>query len=197
MHPLGTKAGDESSVAPNSAPTANDAAKFELMGRVEDFFAHNYRDITARKTIEWGDVTTDEKGNRSIRYKYLATIRGKDKIISNEIYTFDAEGKFVSVKKVEGFPQKEISEPVDTGTQDGLKKLVEKFFSQNFRDITTRETVEWGAREVLPNGNLSIRYKYNATIWNKDHQVMNQVFIFDSKGEFVSWKNVEGFPQAK
>lgn len=39
------------------------------------------------------------------------------------------------------------------------------------------------------------RYKYNATIWDKDVQIMNQVFTFAPKGEFVSVKNVEGFPQ--
>jgi hypothetical protein len=174
---------------------AIEKTKAELMGRVEDFFDHNYRDVTARKTIEWGDMTTDEKGNRSIRYKYLATIWDKDKMIMNEIFTFDPEGKFVRVQKVAGFPQKYAPEPVDTSTQAGLIKLVEKFFSQNFVDITSRETLEWGSREVLPNGNLSIRYKYNATIRNKDHLVMNQVFTFDPKGEYVSYKNVEGFPK--
>ena len=174
-----------------------DRSKAELMGRVEDFFAHNYRDISARETIEWGDVTTDNKGNRSIRYKYLPTIRDKDKMIVNEVYTFDAQGKFVSVKKVEGFPQKYSPEPVDTSTQAGLIKLVEKFFSQNFRDITARETVEWGSREVLPNGNLSIRYKYNATIRDKDHLVMNQVFVFDPKGEYVLLQERRGIPQGR
>ena len=124
IHPLGTTA-DESRGASNSGPTAVDATKAELMGRVEDFFAHNYRDITARKTIEWGDVTTDDKGNRSIRYKYLATIWDKEKIISNEIYTFDAQGKFVSVKKVEGFPRKYSPEPADTSKMDDNNPLIE------------------------------------------------------------------------
>jgi beta-lactamase regulating signal transducer with metallopeptidase domain len=192
----GGSATPRNSVAERTEPVV-DKVKAELMGRVEDFFAHNGRDITARKTLEWGDVTTDEKGNRSIRYKYLATIWDKEKMIDNDVFTFDAQGKFVGVKRVAGFPQKYAPEPADTTTQAGLIKLVEKFFSENFRDITARETIEWGPREALPDGNLSIRCKYNATIWDKDHQVMNQVFIFDPKGEFVSYKNVEGFPKPK
>ena len=166
-----------------------DKLKAELVGRVEDFFQHNYRDITARTTIEWGDVATDEKGNRSIRYKCLATIWDKEKMILNEIFTFDPQGNFVAVKKVEGFPQKYVPEPADTGTQAGLIKLVEKFFNGNFRDVTSHETIEWGPRLELPNGNVSIHYKYDATIWNKDHKVMNQVFTFDAKGEFVEVKD--------
>lgn len=73
---------------------------------VEDFFKHNYRDITARKTIEWGWPTTDENGNLSIRYKYEATIWGRDKIIENKVFTFDKDGKYLSAKSLEGFPEK-------------------------------------------------------------------------------------------
>jgi beta-lactamase regulating signal transducer with metallopeptidase domain/Tfp pilus assembly protein PilF len=72
---------------------------------VEDFFNHNYRDITARQTIEWGEPEKDENGNVSIRYKYEATIWGKDKIIENKIFTFDKNGKYVSAESIEGFPQ--------------------------------------------------------------------------------------------
>ena len=53
-------------------------------------------------------------------------------------------------------------------TQAGMKELVETFFQQNFHDITSRQTIEWGKVEKAPNGNSSIRYKYRATIWDKD-----------------------------
>ncbi|MEN8127328.1 MAG: M56 family metallopeptidase [Planctomycetota bacterium] len=67
---------------------------------VEDFFKHNYRDITARKTLEWGEPVTHKDGNISIRYKYEATIWDKDKKINDQVFTFDKNGKFISVEKV-------------------------------------------------------------------------------------------------
>ncbi len=68
--------------------------------------------------------------------------------------------------------------------------LVEDFFKHNFRDITARDAIEWGDGQVLPNGNQSIRYKYRATIWGRQHVVSNKVFTFDANGEFVSIKDV-------
>jgi hypothetical protein len=65
---------------------------------VEDFFQHNYQDITWRESIEWGEPATAGEGNISIRYKYRATIRGQETITNNQVFTFDSEGKFVSVK---------------------------------------------------------------------------------------------------
>jgi hypothetical protein len=174
---------------------AVDAAKAELMGRVEDFFMHNYRDVSARKTLEWSDVTKDEKGNLTIHYKYLATIWDREKMTIEDIFTFDSKGNFVSVQKAEGYPQKYAPEPADTGTQEGLKKLVEKFFSENFVDVTSRKTMEWGQRGVKADGNVYIRYMYEATIWGKDKSIMNQVFTFTPKGDYVSYENVKGYPK--
>jgi len=65
---------------------------------VEDFFSPNYRDITARKSLEWGKVQKLDNGNWQIRYKYEAEIWHKDKIIQNKLLTFTSEGGFVSVK---------------------------------------------------------------------------------------------------
>ena len=67
---------------------------------VENFFVHNYRDITARDTIEWGQASTDDKGNSSIRYQYRAKIWDKDTMTNNQVFTFDPQDKFVSVKDV-------------------------------------------------------------------------------------------------
>jgi hypothetical protein len=81
------------------------------MALVEDFFQHNWRDITARKTLEWGDVQTDDEGNRSIRYKFEATIWDRDVLIMNKVFTFTPGGAFVRVEDVEGFPRESSDGP--------------------------------------------------------------------------------------
>ncbi len=177
------------------ASTPLDKTKAEMMGRVEDFFLNNFRDVTSRKSLEWGDVTADNKGNSSIRYKYQASIWDKQTMIMNQVFTFDAEGKFVAMKDEKGFPQEVVKKPADTTTKEGMQALVEDFFGKNFRDITARKTIEWGDPSKLDNGNATIRYKYEATIWDKDKIVQNKVFTFDPKGEFVSVEDAE--PVAK
>jgi tetratricopeptide (TPR) repeat protein len=82
----------------------DEASKAKLIKWVEDFFRHNYRDITARRTLEWGEVQKEPSGNLSIRYKYLATIWDKDKLVIEEQYTFTPDGKFVSVKSLSKVP---------------------------------------------------------------------------------------------
>jgi len=156
----------------------------EMMGRVEDFFMHNYRDITARKSLEWGEVKQEKDGNYSILYTYRGTIWDKDKMIFSETYTFAPDGTFVRVSKTPGYPKKE--NPPDVNSKEGMMALVEDFFSKNYRDITSRETLEWGEVQKLDNGNTSIRYKCLATIWDKDKKTLNLVFTFNPQGEFVS-----------
>ncbi len=170
--------------------------KAEMMGRVEDFFLHNFRDITARKSLEWGDVETDDARNRSIRYKYRATIWDKEVQIMNQTFTFDPKGAYVSVKDVEGFPKPEQPKVLELSTKAELQTLVEEFFTKNYRDITARQTIEWGEPEKHENGNISIRYKFEATIWDKDKKVMDQVFTFDAKGEYVSAVDAVTLPAA-
>jgi hypothetical protein len=153
---------------------------------VEDFFKHNYKDITARETIEWGRPTVDENGNLSIRYKYEATIWGRDKIIENKVWTFDKQNKFISVRKVGA---------EDIYSSAGVQALVEDFFANNYRDITARKTIEWSQPVRNENGNVSVRYMYEATIWGKDKKIMNQIFTFDKDGKYLSVKSLEGFPQ--
>ncbi|MGW8256603.1 MAG: M56 family metallopeptidase, partial [Thermoguttaceae bacterium] len=111
-HPIRLEAGDLSSSRPKrSAAIAPgeqmgiSVEKADLMGRVEWLFMHGAQDVTARKSIEWGDVEKDKDGNRMIRYKFEATIWGKDVIIANQVFTFDAKGNLLNVKDVEGFPK--------------------------------------------------------------------------------------------
>ena len=74
---------------------------------------------------------------------------------------------------------------------------VERFFSQNFRDITERKTLEWGEPVTKANGNFSIRYKYLATVWDKERLVIEQSFIFSPEGEYVSAETLEKGPADK
>jgi len=115
----------------------------------------------------------------------------------NKVFTFDAKGNVLRMENVEGFPKKKVEKPADVTTQAGMKELVEDFFSKNFVDVTSRKTIEWGEVTKAKDGNSSIRYKYRARIWDKDTVIMNQVFTFDSKGKYVSVKNMEGFPQKR
>ncbi len=183
-------------IAPGE-PQGISVEQADLMGRVEWAMMHGMRDITARKSIEWGEVQQDGKGNRSIRYKFYATIWDRDMYIMNMIFKFDAKGNIISTGDVAGFPQKKVQKPVNVSTQEGMKELVEDFFGKNFHDITSRETIEWGELAKADNGNASIRYKYRARIGGQDAKIMNEVFTFDPKGKFVSVKDVEGFPKSQ
>ena len=167
------------------------AGKAELMGRVEDFFMHNFQDISAKKSLAWSEPLIGPAGERSIRYSYEAHIWDKKTIIACQTFTFDKEGRFVSYQDAKGYPKSKQEKVVDTSSTKAVSALVEDFFQDNFRDITSRETLEWGDLEKSPEGNVAIRYKYRAKIWDKDTLVKNQVFTFSPKGEFVSVKDVK------
>ncbi|MGO8753093.1 MAG: M56 family metallopeptidase [Thermoguttaceae bacterium] len=79
----------------------------------------------------------------------------------------------------------------DPSTKQGMMALVEDFFEHNFRDVTSRETMGWGEVAKTKEGNFSIRYKYRAKIWNGEPRIINQVFTFDPKGQFVSVNDAE------
>jgi hypothetical protein len=155
---------------------------------------NNGRDITMRKSIEWGDVKTDDKGNSTIRYQFLALIWDKERKILCLDFTFDKDGKYVSMQKVEGFPKDAVTEKPDTATPAGVKRLVEKFFSENFRDITARKTLKWGEPEYKDGGSVSITYRYEATIWDKDKIIQEQKFTFDKDGQYVGHETIEKLP---
>ena len=173
-----------------------DAEKLLLMGLVENFFMQNARDITARKSLEWGDVKKNADGSRSIEYKFEARIWDRDTMIADQIFTFDKDNVIISFEHVTP-PQKKEPKKVDASTKDGVIALVEDFFAHNFRDVTSRKTIEWGDLEKDNDGNVSLRYMYEAKIWDKETITANQVFTFDKKGEFVRYKNVEGFPKTQ
>ena len=115
------KAGDAALPLPSALPSAQPAREIDaatqrsvevdyealrgkLINWVEDFFSKNYRDITARKTLQWGRPETTPGGNLSIRYKYVATIWGKDKLVIEQRFTFTPQGKYVSAETLEKAP---------------------------------------------------------------------------------------------
>ncbi|MGO9113180.1 MAG: hypothetical protein ACLP9L_28435, partial [Thermoguttaceae bacterium] len=169
-------------VASMQPPDAS--TKRGMMALVEDFFHHNFVDVTSRETIEWGEVARTDDSNFSIRYKYRAKIWDKETKIINQIFTFDKQGKYVSVKDVMAAPD----------TKEGMVQRVDDFFKHNFRDVTSRKTIEWGDVVKEAHGNTSIRYKYVAKIWDKEAKIINQIFTFVPKGDFVSVKDVKGYP---
>jgi beta-lactamase regulating signal transducer with metallopeptidase domain len=183
--------GQESADQKVTQPTPPSDEKLAMMGQVEDFFLHNFRDVSARKSLEWGDVKTGADGSRSIRYMYEANIWGSKVLVMNQIFTFDKQDKFVRYKNVAGFPKPKTDKKPDVSTKEGMKALVEDFFHHNWRDITAHKTIEWGEVTKLPNGNRSIRYKFLATIWYSDTKTMNRIFTFDPQGKFVSVENVK------
>ncbi|MEN6451307.1 MAG: M56 family metallopeptidase [Thermoguttaceae bacterium] len=159
----------------------NPSTQQGMKSLVEDFFRHNFRDVTSRETMEWGEVIKTNDGNYSIRYKYRAKIWYKETKIITQDFTFDKQGKFVSVKDV----------LADVSTKEGMQEHVEDFFHHNFRDVTSRKTIEWGEVIKTNDGNYSIRYKYRAKIWDKETKIIDQTFTFDPKGQFVSVKDAD------
>jgi hypothetical protein len=88
-----------------AAKTVDAGTEAGLKSLGEDFFDSNFRDITSRDNLKWGDVTKAQNGNVSIRYKYRVQISNRDVKIMNQTFTFDRDGKFVSVENVSGFPK--------------------------------------------------------------------------------------------
>lgn len=167
------------------------AGKAELIGRVENFFMNNFRDISAKKSLEWSEPVIGPAGERSIRYMYEARIWDKKTLVGCQTFTFDKEGRFLRYQDAAGYPKSKQEKVVNITSKKGVSALVEDFFQDNFHDITSRETLEWGDLETSSEGNVAIRYKYRAKIWDKDTVVKNQVFTFSPKGEFVSVKDVK------
>lgn len=77
---------------------ADTATKEGIIRLVDDFFAHNARDITARKTIEWGPLNVDQGNNTSISYRFEATIREREEKVMTWVFTFAPNGGLKSLR---------------------------------------------------------------------------------------------------
>ncbi len=86
------------------------------------------------------------------------------------------------------------TQPPDASTKNGMMALVEDFFHHNYRDITSRETLEWGDFAKNGAGNFSIRYKYRCGYWYGEPTIRNQIFTFNPQGVFVSVNDAEKRP---
>ena len=90
--------------------------KSEVIELVEDFFKDNWKDVTARKSLGWGEPVVDKDGNVSIVYQFESTILGKDLTVSEKIFTFDRKGNFVSTKDVKQVAIEMMVFSVDDGS---------------------------------------------------------------------------------
>ena len=84
-----------------------DSAEMERLKKlVEQYVRQKLPEKTSYETIEWEKMPdlTPVSGSSSVRCKHFLT-HGKDTTIMNQVFTFDAGGKFVSVKNISGFPQ--------------------------------------------------------------------------------------------
>lgn len=176
-------------------------ADFVIKGTVTD--AQTGKPIEGAKvgdTEEYADgkfcTSTDANGN----YSYKTWYEEHGIIATADGYRKD---KKTLLTKIFGKEKEKIInfalEPNDFNKQAGnvtnekekLRNLVEDFFKDNYRDIKNRKTIEWGQPIIDENGNQTIRYKYEANIWDsKDTYVYNELFTFDKDGKFVSSKKL-------
>ena len=149
--------------------------------------------------IHHGDKTASHYEIQKIngqRYLFMEFKTGDYTILGKKpmYYVMRWSGNTAFPSSAPARPPRPLAARVSSETAGKLRQWVEDFFHHNYRDITDRKTLEWGEPETTALGNLSIRYKFDAVIWGKDILTMNQVFIFTPDGNFVSVKNVDGFP---
>jgi hypothetical protein len=90
----------------------------------------------------------------------------------------------------------EKSTAANAGSEKEMRALVEDFFHHNYRDVTSRKTIEWGKPEKTKDGNFSIRYKYRYSAWWGEPRIANKIFVFTPDGAFVSVDDAEKHPPA-
>jgi len=158
--------------APSSqASTADkEARKAKLINWVEKFFSENYRDITARKTLQWGEPETTAAGNLAIRYKYLATIWNKDQVVINQRFTFTPEGKYVSAETIEKGPAPaemtaapSVVETTPVTFADDVDPSLDKITVTFDRPMMDKSWSWTGGGETYPESAGNISYDANRT----------------------------------
>ena len=115
----------------------------------------------------------------------------------DQTFTFDANGKYVNYQDAPGYPKDKKPRKIDTSTKTDLIDLAEMFFSQNWRDVTSKKIIEWGRPKTDKDGNRSIRCKLEATIWDKDKKIMNVIFTFSPEGKFISSEIINSIHKPK
>jgi len=64
------------------------------------------------------------------------------------------------------------------------------FIDNNSKDFIARKPLAWGDPTTDDKGNVTITYKYDVTLLNNDHRVIEDRFTFDKNGQFVEVKNL-------
>ena len=168
---------------PDANLTALNASPgFKFSAAADDPLSWDMATVDAGKTASW------ELEARAA----AATDRASFKVVAwtDEGHVIAREKCFRIAESADG---KSVKPPIRDVSAEELIKLVEDFFGDS-RNVTARETLEWGSIRIYSNGNRSIRYMYLATISGK-RQLMNQVFTFDADGKYVKHENVKGFPK--
>ena len=158
--------------------------KAEMMGRVEDYFLHNFRDVTLRKSLEWGPVKTNDQGHRSIRYKYEALILDQEQKIINQIFTFDVKGHYLEHETLETIPQERNKQ--DTITKKSIQFLIQ-FLEEKFITVHQDGGPNWQkARAITKNtwfvGNFAERNDERWYKLNVSEDVTYGFFMDDESG---------------
>ena len=132
-------------------------------------------------------VGTSRRGRPSVGQHEVPTAGQRLAVANGRRVGQNAVGSFMSAIAA-------AAECADAGTKTGMMALVEDFFHDNFHDITSRETIQWGEIAKTKEGNFSIRYKHRARFWNGEPTIRNQVFTFDPQGQFVSVNDADKPP---
>ena len=121
------------------------AEKAEMMGRVEDYFLHNLREMTLRRSLEWGPVKTNDQGHRSIRYKYEALFLDQEREIINQVFAFDGKGNYLGSEILESVFQ-------ERNKQDITPEKSIQFLEENFVTVDKDGGLTWQkARAITKN----------------------------------------------
>ena len=168
------------------------------MAKDADSAARVQRTAEALKTLAGGLVTnfraSSEAGRESHRSVLSALLDEADRLLRN--MKFQLQGNNVQFETSVPLDKARLgvlataivtaTQPPDAGTKNGMMALVEDFFHHNYRDITSRETLEWGEIAKTTDGNYSIRYKYRCSYWWGEPKIVHQIFTFSPQGVFVS-----------
>jgi beta-lactamase regulating signal transducer with metallopeptidase domain len=84
--------------------------------------------------------------------------------------------------------------PIDL-EQAELMGRVEEVFLNKFKDVTMRKSLQWDLVKTNDHRHRLIRYKYEALFPGQERKIVNQVFVFDDKGNYLGHETQE--PAAK
>ncbi|MCL2700149.1 MAG: hypothetical protein FWE88_00485 [Phycisphaerae bacterium] len=174
--------------AQSKPPISADKAKW--IGYVEDYFLHNGKDITARKPLAWGAPTTDDKGNVTITYKYDASFQDDARLVIEDQFTFDKNGKFVEVKNLSKEPPK--TNAVTIEEMKAVDGWLDTYFRENEPNLTNRKASSTITYKN-DDGTYLVEHQFIAIVREAEGQepqnlLASRRFTFDKSGKCLSHK---------